>query len=119
MFCFLIIRTNILSETISNGNVTFTDQYAPNSIESKYKVKIINTTIESTGETVSTSIVSETNMFESTNDVSESSINNANVDFENNENDYVKIVIGLFIAGGIIIIGVIVYMINKKKKEVV
>lgn len=83
------------------------------------KVKIINTTIESTGETVSTSIVSETNMFESTNDVSESSINNANVDFENNENDYVKIVIGLFIAGGIIIIGVIVYMINKKKKEVV
>lgn len=38
-----IIRTNILSEIITNGNVTFTDQYAPKSIESKYKVKIINT----------------------------------------------------------------------------
>lgn len=38
-----IIGTNILSETISNRNVTFTDQYAPNSTESKYKVKIINT----------------------------------------------------------------------------
>lgn len=38
-----IIGTNILSETISNRNVTFTDRYAPNSIESKYKVKIINT----------------------------------------------------------------------------
>lgn len=38
-----IIRTNILSEIISNGNVTFTDQYAPKSIESKYKVIIINT----------------------------------------------------------------------------
>lgn len=38
-----IIGTNILSETISNRNVTFTDRYAPNSTESKYKVKIINT----------------------------------------------------------------------------
>ena len=40
-----IIRTNIvlLSETISNENITFIDEYASNSTESKYKVKIIST----------------------------------------------------------------------------
>lgn len=78
-------------------------------------VKIINTTLESTDETESTSDESVTDIIESTSSISESSTTDNNND--NNENDYEKIVIGLFVAGSVIIIGVIAYLIIKKKKR--
>ena len=81
-------------------------------------VKIINTTVENTSKAETDSDTTVTNTVESTNDVSESSANNID-DIDKGENDYIKIVIGLFISGGIIIIGVVIYMIIKKKKEVV
>ncbi len=82
-------------------------------------VKIINTTVESTDATESISDESITNIVESTSNILEPSTNEINIDNENNDNDYIKIVIGLFVAGGIIIVGVVVYLIViKKKKEV-
>lgn len=80
-------------------------------------VKIINTTVESTDETESTSDESVTDIIESTSSISESSTTDNNTDNDNNENNYVKIVIGLFVAGSVIIIGVIAYLIIKKKKR--
>lgn len=90
-----------LSYTIKNSNV-----------------KIINTTVENTSETETTSDMSLTDATQSTNKVTESSVNNTNDDNDNDKSDYIKIVIGLFVSGGIIIVGVIVYMIIKRKKEV-
>ena len=45
--------------------------------------------------------------------------NNLNNNINNNDkdNDYIEIVIGLFIAGGIIIVGVGVYLVIIKRKK--
>lgn len=80
-------------------------------------VKIINTTVESIDITESASEESFTVSIESTDNRSESSTNNK-IDKDNiGDNDYTEIVIGLFVAGGMIIIGVVAYLIIKKKKR--
>lgn len=81
-------------------------------------VKIINTTAQITNEAESASDESVTDIVESTNNISESSTTDNNTDNDNNnENDYIKIVIGLLVAGSVIIIGVVTYLIIKKKKR--
>ncbi len=81
-------------------------------------VKIINTTVDNTDDIENTSDESITDIIESTESISESSTTANNVDNDNNsDNDYIKIVIGLFVAGGIIIIGVVAYLIIKNKKR--
>ncbi len=80
-------------------------------------VRIINTTVESTETPENTSNESATDLIESTSNVTESSATNNNTNSDNNDNDYVKVVIGLFISGGVIIVGVIAYLIIKKKKR--
>ncbi len=80
-------------------------------------VRIINETVNSTTEIESTTDESVTNIVDLTSGISESSTNNANIDVDNNKNDYIKIVIGLFVAGGIIVIGVAVYLIIIRKKK--
>lgn len=80
-------------------------------------IKIINTTFESTNETESTTDKSITDVVESSSNITESSTTDNKIDKNNNDNDYIKIVIGLFVAGGVIIVGVVAYMLIKKKKR--
>ncbi len=81
-------------------------------------VRIINTsfeTVDPTNENLST----ETNMSMSETNVSTTETTtmlNQNTN-ENNDNENLKLVIGLFAAGGIIIIGVVIYLIVSKKKK--
>ena len=79
-------------------------------------VKILNTTVEITNETESASDESVTDIVESSSNITESSTNDNNIDNNSKDNDYVKIIIGLFVSGGLIIIGVVVYIIVKRKR---
>ena len=80
-------------------------------------VKIINTTVESTEATESTTDESVTDIVESSSNITESSTADNNIDNNDKDNDYIEIVIGLFIAGGIIIVGVGVYLVIIKRKK--
>ena len=80
-------------------------------------VKIINTTVESADATESTTDESVTDIVESSSNITESSTADNNIDNNDKDNDYIEIVIGLFIAGGIIIVGVGVYLVIIKRKK--
>ena len=81
-------------------------------------INIINTTVESTSEADTTlDVLTSSDVVESTNSMTVPSNVDANADGDNGVNDYVKIVTALFIAGGIILIGVIFVLIISKKKK--
>lgn len=80
-------------------------------------VKIINTTVESADATESITDESVTDVAESSSNITESSTADNNIDNNDKDNDYIEIVIGLFMAGGIIIVGVGVYLIIIKRKK--
>ena len=81
-------------------------------------INIINNTVESTSEADTTlDVLTSFDVVESTNSTTVPSNVDANADGDNGVNVYVKIVTALFIAGGIILIGVIFVLIISKKKK--
>lgn len=81
-------------------------------------IKIINTTYEST-EPINESSSTETDLtISETTDITEAPTGENHKE-NDSDNETLKLVIGLFIAGGIIILGVIIYLVvSKRKKEV-
>lgn len=81
-------------------------------------VKIINTSFENVDPTnESSSTETDISLSETNVSITETTtMLNQNTN-ENNENENLKLVIGLFAAGGIIIIGVVIYLIVSKKKK--
>lgn len=81
-------------------------------------IKIINTTYENAETPVENSSTENDTSITETNISTTESTTESNQDAnENKDNDNLKLVIGLFTAGGVIIIGVIVYLIVSKKKK--
>ena len=98
--------------------VNFNAEKLPFAIENS-TIKIINTTLNdiTENEESSSKISTTTEPVESTENTTDSTNDNNNQNSD--ENEYVKIVIGLFVAGGLIIFGVVVYIfVIKKKNEV-
>lgn len=81
-------------------------------------IKIINTTYEST-EPINESSSTETDLtISETTDITEAPTGENHKE-NDTDNENLKLVIGLFTAGGIIILGVIIYLVvSKRKKEV-